>query len=254
MMGMYAVLYRLRRVRFFYQLFFYFNYVTAPALLLLPAWIANELLQHWLSGRGVAYMAHLGGLLTGASLMALVMLVRGDAVSLVVAALVLVFLASMWRGAGLLREVTMLAFKREHDMAVANDDLRAASREAEAAIRAGATIAAVWMRRSIVVVTRLPGLSSRRIARCGASPGSKRVARSPDTSVAAAAAIAAQSAARAMRQARLPSTSALAAGFGSRPANSAASVPFISAGVLPNRLCAPAPMPCASPRRGRRLK
>ena len=75
-MGMYAVLYRLRRVRFFYQLFFYFNYVTAPALLLLPAWIANELLQHWLSGRGVAYMAHLGGLLAGASLMALVMLVR----------------------------------------------------------------------------------------------------------------------------------------------------------------------------------
>lgn len=76
LMGMYAVLYRLRRVRFFYQLFFYFNYVTAPALLLLPAWIANELLQHWLSGRGVAYMAHLGGLLAGASLMALVMLVR----------------------------------------------------------------------------------------------------------------------------------------------------------------------------------
>lgn len=37
LMGMYAVLYRLRRVRFFYQLFFYFNYVTAPALLLLPA-------------------------------------------------------------------------------------------------------------------------------------------------------------------------------------------------------------------------
>ena len=54
LMGMYAVLYRLRRVRFFYQLFFYFNYVTAPALLLLPTWIANELLQHWLSGRGVA--------------------------------------------------------------------------------------------------------------------------------------------------------------------------------------------------------
>ncbi|RYF19770.1 MAG: rhomboid family intramembrane serine protease, partial [Comamonadaceae bacterium] len=48
LMGMYAVMYRLRRVRFFYQLFFYFNYVTAPALLLLPVWIANELLQQWL--------------------------------------------------------------------------------------------------------------------------------------------------------------------------------------------------------------
>lgn len=76
LMGMYAVMYRLRRVRFFYQLFFYFNYVTAPALLLLPAWIANELLQHWLSGKGVAYMAHLGGLISGALLMALAMLLR----------------------------------------------------------------------------------------------------------------------------------------------------------------------------------
>lgn len=71
LMGMYAVMYRLRRVRFFYQLFFYFNYVTAPALILLPAWIANEVLQHFFSGQSVGYMAHLGGLLTGAALMAL---------------------------------------------------------------------------------------------------------------------------------------------------------------------------------------
>lgn len=71
LMGMYAVMYRMRRIRFFYQLFFYFNYVTAPALILLPAWIASELIQHWTAGRGVAYMAHLGGLLTGALLMAL---------------------------------------------------------------------------------------------------------------------------------------------------------------------------------------
>jgi membrane associated rhomboid family serine protease len=69
LMGMYAVMYRLRRIRFFYQLFFYFNYVTAPALLLLPAWIANELLQHLVGGQGIAYMAHLGGLLAGATLM-----------------------------------------------------------------------------------------------------------------------------------------------------------------------------------------
>lgn len=70
LMGMYAVMYRLRRIRFFYQLFFYFNYVTAPALLLLPAWIVNELMQQWLGEAGVGYMAHLGGLLTGAALMA----------------------------------------------------------------------------------------------------------------------------------------------------------------------------------------
>ncbi|MBT9513905.1 MAG: rhomboid family intramembrane serine protease [Acidovorax sp.] len=76
LMGMYAVMYRLRRIRFFYQLFFYFNYVTAPALILLPAWIANELLQHFTSGQPVAYMAHLGGLLTGAVLMAVALQVR----------------------------------------------------------------------------------------------------------------------------------------------------------------------------------
>ncbi|MGR4870715.1 rhomboid family intramembrane serine protease [Variovorax sp. LARHSF232] len=76
LMGMYAVMYRLRRIRFFYQLFFYFNYVTAPALLLLPAWIANELLQHFVGGQGIAYMAHLGGLLTGAALMAGAMALR----------------------------------------------------------------------------------------------------------------------------------------------------------------------------------
>lgn len=70
LMGMYAVMYRLRRIRFFYQLFFYFNYVTAPALLLLPAWIANELMQQWWGDQSVGYMAHLGGLLTGAALMA----------------------------------------------------------------------------------------------------------------------------------------------------------------------------------------
>ena len=70
LMGMYSVMYKLKRIRFFYQLFFYFNYVTAPALILLPVWLANELLQHFFGGQQVAYMAHLGGLITGALLMA----------------------------------------------------------------------------------------------------------------------------------------------------------------------------------------
>ncbi|MDP3650642.1 MAG: rhomboid family intramembrane serine protease [Rhodoferax sp.] len=79
LMGMYAVMYRLRRIRFFYQLFFYFNYVTAPAIILLPTWITNELLQHFIGGQGIAYMAHLGGLLSGALLMAGVLLFRKQA-------------------------------------------------------------------------------------------------------------------------------------------------------------------------------
>jgi membrane associated rhomboid family serine protease len=76
LMGMYAVMYRLKRIRFFYQLFFYFNYVTAPALILLPVWALNELLQHFYSQEHVAYMAHLGGLVTGAALMALALALR----------------------------------------------------------------------------------------------------------------------------------------------------------------------------------
>lgn len=69
LMSMYAVLYRFRKINFFYSLFFYFNVVRAPAIALLPLWIANEVLQHFWSHSNVGYMAHLGGLLTGAALM-----------------------------------------------------------------------------------------------------------------------------------------------------------------------------------------
>jgi membrane associated rhomboid family serine protease len=69
LMAMYAVLYGTRRIRFFYQLLFYFDYVKAPAIILLPAWIANELVQNWLSPHsGIAYLVHAGGLVGGAAL------------------------------------------------------------------------------------------------------------------------------------------------------------------------------------------
>ena len=76
LMGMYVVLYRLRRIPFFYMFFFYFNYARGPALVMLPVWMGFELLQHLMGGAQVAYMAHLGGLITGALLMALVMKLR----------------------------------------------------------------------------------------------------------------------------------------------------------------------------------
>ena len=76
LMGMYVVLYRLRRIPFFYMFFFYFNYARGPALVMLPVWMAFELVQHLMGGAQVAYMAHLGGLITGALLMALVMALR----------------------------------------------------------------------------------------------------------------------------------------------------------------------------------
>ncbi|WP_018608549.1 rhomboid family intramembrane serine protease [Uliginosibacterium gangwonense] len=68
-MGAFAVLLGRRRIPFFYFIFVYFDVIRAPALLALPLWLANELLQFfWLGGSHVAYGAHFGGLLTGALL------------------------------------------------------------------------------------------------------------------------------------------------------------------------------------------
>ena len=76
LMGMYAVLYRLQRIRFFYYILFYFNYARLPALVMLPVWMGYELVQSAVSDSNVAYMAHFGGLLSGAVLMALLSMLR----------------------------------------------------------------------------------------------------------------------------------------------------------------------------------
>lgn len=76
LMGMYAVLYRLQRIRFFYYILFYFNYARLPALVMLPVWMLYELVQSAVSDSNVAYMAHFGGLLSGAVLMALLSTLR----------------------------------------------------------------------------------------------------------------------------------------------------------------------------------
>ncbi len=76
LMAMYVVMYRLRRIRFFYMLFFYFNHAMWPALVMLPVYMAHEALQQWLDAGGVDYMAHLGGLTTGALLMGGLLLVK----------------------------------------------------------------------------------------------------------------------------------------------------------------------------------
>ncbi len=66
-MGMYSVLYWTRKVRFFYFIFVYFDYVRLPAIALLPLWIGNELYQiGFNSGSNINYLAHLGGYLSGA--------------------------------------------------------------------------------------------------------------------------------------------------------------------------------------------
>lgn len=67
LMGLFTVLYGRLKVRFFYWVWVYFDYVRAPALVLLPIWLGWELLQFLMSGgSNVAYEAHAGGIVSGA--------------------------------------------------------------------------------------------------------------------------------------------------------------------------------------------
>jgi membrane associated rhomboid family serine protease len=65
-MGMYSVLYWTRKIRFFYFLFVFFDYVRLPAIALLPLWIGNELYQIMTyPDSNINYLAHLGGFISG---------------------------------------------------------------------------------------------------------------------------------------------------------------------------------------------
>lgn len=70
--GMYAAIFGLRKINFFYFAWVYFDYVKAPAILLLVVWLANEIFQQLINVEShVAYVAHIGGLVTGAALIGL---------------------------------------------------------------------------------------------------------------------------------------------------------------------------------------
>jgi membrane associated rhomboid family serine protease len=69
LMGLYSVIFGFRKIRFFYSLLFYFNYVKAPAIIMLFFWILNEFYQLYLGEESnIAYVAHIGGLIGGAAL------------------------------------------------------------------------------------------------------------------------------------------------------------------------------------------
>jgi membrane associated rhomboid family serine protease len=69
LMGAYTVLYGKKKIKVFYSLGFYFNYAKISAVTLLPIWLAKEIIQLFFSGVSqVAYMAHIGGLVSGAVL------------------------------------------------------------------------------------------------------------------------------------------------------------------------------------------
>lgn len=70
LMGMYAVLFHTRRVRFFYFIYIYFDYVKLPAIYLLALWLGYEVFQQlsYSHMSNVNYLAHIGGLISGATL------------------------------------------------------------------------------------------------------------------------------------------------------------------------------------------
>lgn len=70
-MAMFVALYGMRKIRFFYWVLVYFDFFRAPAIIILPLWMANEIYQYLFNhGSHINYMAHLGGFLTGAALVA----------------------------------------------------------------------------------------------------------------------------------------------------------------------------------------
>jgi membrane associated rhomboid family serine protease len=67
LMGMYTLLFGLRKINFFYFVFVYFDYIKAPAIVLFPIWLGHEIVQLLMqSEQGINYYAHIGGLCSGA--------------------------------------------------------------------------------------------------------------------------------------------------------------------------------------------
>lgn len=64
--GVYTALFGLRRIHFFVALGVYFDYVRAPAVVLLPVWLGYEGLLQWLAPGPSNRLVHIGGLLAGA--------------------------------------------------------------------------------------------------------------------------------------------------------------------------------------------
>ncbi len=69
LMGCYTLLYGRSKIKVFYSLGVYFNYTKMYAIVLLPIWVGKEFLQLLFGGPSqVAYVAHIGGLVSGALL------------------------------------------------------------------------------------------------------------------------------------------------------------------------------------------
>ena len=68
-MGMFLVLFGFRKIRFFYTVIFYFDFIKAPAIIMFPLWLGMQMYEMFLGGPShVAYLAHIGGLLSGGAI------------------------------------------------------------------------------------------------------------------------------------------------------------------------------------------
>lgn len=65
-MGMYLVIFGLRKINFFYFLFVYFDYIRAPAILMLPLYVAYQAIIEFAFDTNINVAAHIGGLFGGA--------------------------------------------------------------------------------------------------------------------------------------------------------------------------------------------
>ncbi len=65
-MGLYATLFGWRKIQFFYNILFWVGRVKAPAIIMLFIWVSKEVVQMIAVDSNVNFLAHLGGLLSGA--------------------------------------------------------------------------------------------------------------------------------------------------------------------------------------------
>ena len=75
-MAMYLGVFRLRKIEFFYWFYIFVGFIRAPALAVLPLYLANELYNFYTQpDSDVAFMAHTGGFLAGVVLIWITLLI-----------------------------------------------------------------------------------------------------------------------------------------------------------------------------------
>lgn len=64
-LGMYILIFGMRKINFFYFLFVYFDYVRAPAILMLPFYVLSQTIIEFVFDTNINVAAHIGGLAGG---------------------------------------------------------------------------------------------------------------------------------------------------------------------------------------------